>query len=176
MLNPKVILSIVCAAAVIGCSESADIRGISPTEISFAKGASGPSANGQGHLIFTAPEGDTGLRTFSFHARTREDGTTTGSFEVHNRATDSRAHGEIDCLRIVGNIAYMSGVNTKSTDPRLPGRPFFFSVQDNGEGRNAPPDRISFHLTFLPPGPSFACNTAFANPDHPVEGNIQVKP
>ena len=176
MPNHRPIVSLMCAAVLMGCSDSAGIdRAIAPTAISFAKEASGPSANGHGHLVFTAPDGD-GLRTFSFHARTHEDGTTTGSFEVHNRATDARAHGDIDCLRIVGNRAYMSGMNTKSTDPRVHGRPFFFSVQDNGEGKNAPPDRISFHLTFLPPGPSFACNVPFAEPEHPVQGNIQVKP
>jgi hypothetical protein len=78
---------------------------------------------------------------------------------------------------IAGNEAFMSGVVTNSNVPGP--NPFvFFAVQDNGQGRNDPPDKITFlflvppfiDCTFFPPPipPSFL---------NPIErGNIQVLP
>ncbi len=177
MLSLKNLGSLACAVALASCStEPTAPTGIAGDElsVSFAHQASGPSASGHGQFNTIGPEGPE-LRTFSFHARTHPDGTTRGSYELTNRAQDVRIHGEIDCLRIVGNIAYMSGTNTKHTTPALEGLPSFFSVMDNGEGNNDPPDLISLLFTFL--AGSITCNVPFVNPTFPVEGgNIQVKP
>ena len=173
MLNLKPVALLACAAALVSCNERST-TGPTSAEINLSMGASGPSASGHGHFNTVGPEGPE-LRTFSFHARTHADGTTRGSYELHNRAQNARIHGEIDCLRIVGNIAYMSGVHTHHTTPAFEGLASFFSVMDNGEGNTIVPDLISLLFTFNPPGPS--CNVTFVNPTFPIDGgNIQVNP
>ena len=132
---------------------------------------SGPSASGHGNLT-TGGE----LRTFSFTAVTHKDGTVTGQAQLISRATDTRIHMEIDCLRVVGNIAIMSGTITNSNVPAFEGRPAIFRVQDNGEGANDPADRISL-VSIFPAGFAINCNSNFSTPLIPIDGgNIQVRP
>ena len=52
---------------------------------------------------------------------------------------------QIDCLRVVGNVAHMSGITTRSINPvEAPvGEIRRFVVVDNGEGSNSSPDLIS---------------------------------
>ena len=52
-------------------------------------------------------------------------------------------HIEIDCLRVVGNVAYMSGRITHSSNPAegVVGELNRWSVEDNGEPGDA--DRVS---------------------------------
>ena len=151
----------VCAAAVLGA----------PLVVGAAIAAnSGPSANGHANLEIGG-----GTQTFSFHARTMSDGTDVGTFEVKSRGQDILAHGVLDCLRIVGNTAHMSGVVTNTKEPIFGGATYvLFTVVDNGEGANAAPDAWSDLFVLFTP---FSCDTFSLTPGNPVEqGNIQVKP
>jgi len=129
----------------------------------------GPSSNGHGNITVNGE-----LRTFSFHANTLKNGEVRGSLTLHNRVNDTFIRADIDCLRVIGNTAHMSGVITRSSEPAFEGLRAFFRVQDNGEGANSPPDGLSF----LNVGPNVPdCNSAFSPPFQVIEGgNIQVKP
>lgn len=146
-----------------------------------------PSAAGHGNRISGGE-----LRTFSFTAVKHADGTVTGESETFNRAFPIRVHTKIDCLKFVGgNRAIMSGPITHSTDPEVAtiGDIAVFGVEDNGEGENAPPDRITHVPVYAPPK---SCNEFTLDGDDLIEigapppradflreildGNIQVKP
>lgn len=146
-----------------------------------------PFAGGHGNVISA---GD--LRTFSFAVVQKADGTVSGQATVKNRGMNIRLHVEIDCLEFeAGNRAIMSGPVTQSSNPAqvAPGRIAVFGVEDNGEGEDAPTDRI----TTIPdyPAPKSCSEFTFVgtslqevvNPGVTVRnlililaGNIQVRP
>jgi hypothetical protein len=128
------------------------------------------SATGSGHIT---SGGET--RTFAFTATKYADGTATGHAQVNSRALDAVVHLEIDCLRVVGNVAHMSGIITRSSNPtEAPvGEMRRFVVMDNGEGSNSPPDQIST-IPVNPAGETCENSTLVAN--RPVEeGNVEVR-
>ncbi|MCA1707925.1 MAG: hypothetical protein LC808_33485, partial [Actinobacteria bacterium] len=73
-------------------------------------------------------------RTFAFTAVQHQDDSVTGEAQLKARRTqgDVVIHADLDCLRIVGNTATMSGVVKRSTGtPIAPeGRPVIFTVQE----------------------------------------------
>jgi hypothetical protein len=133
------------------------------------------SASGQGRLFIQTPDAS-GARTFSFNAETLSDGTTVGHAQLINRFNDTITHVRIDCLRVIGNVASMSGEVTSTNNPIFATfSEAVFSVQDNGEGANAPPDLISFAFFDLPL-PGFDCQNQLFPPDMPIlNGNVQVR-
>ena len=125
------------------------------------------SATGSGHMQLGGE-----LRTFSFSAVERNDGSVTGQAQLQARLVDSTSHVEIDCLNVVGNVAIVSG----TLDSGITGA---FAVEDNGEGGNAPPDRITLLNTgpFFTPGICKFLTPAVVAPFLlPIEkGNVQVR-
>jgi hypothetical protein len=119
--------------------------------LASAAAASGnPSASG--HANITVGDGQT--RTFSFTAVQHMDGTVTGQGTVNNPSFPIRVHFEIDCLKFDGdNRVIASGPVTQSSDPDTVavGRIAVFAVEDNGEGVNASPDRITTIPDYDPP-------------------------
>jgi hypothetical protein len=131
----------------------------------------GPSATGSGHFWVNDE-----LRTFTFSALTHEDGTVTGEAQLDAHATDFSEHVSVNCLEVDGNQAFISGTITDSSRPDFVGGTALFSVQDNGEGSDAAPDRISLLASRGPgsPLPPLDCNDHLP-PNEPVEaGNVQV--
>jgi hypothetical protein len=132
------------------------------------------SATGSGHMIRNDFN-----RTFSFTARKYADGTVKGQLQLNSREFNVHIHMRIDCLRVVGNVAHMSGIITRTSNPdeAFVGELNRLVVQDNGEGKNSPPDMISG----IPANPGNAdtatCETNPNRvPDRIVErGNIQVR-
>ena len=120
-------------------------------------------------------------RTLAFNARSDGDGNVSGRFEYH-QVVEGQAftfNVSVTCLKVYdGNRAKLGGVIEVSNDPTLPpGTYAWFSVFDNGEGANAPPDRSSL-IGFG----TEAANEAFCNsPNLPrfgpwdVQGNVQVR-
>jgi hypothetical protein len=143
---------------------------------SNAAPGNGPSASGSGQLTVGGE-----LRTFAFTANTQKDGSIIGQAHLNNRASDPNQvfQVDIDCLKVVNNTAVVSGIVKVSHGPMdFTGWTGVFAVQDNGEGKNAPADRISLMGVF-PPAAGTSCSLfTFANlPTAPIEGgNIQVKP
>lgn len=121
---------------------------------------SGPSSTGS--FQFNTSHG---TQTIEFNARKQNNGTTsgqitfTGPAEIPDQDTDGEGGGpggtfttfsiqvEVDCLRLAGNRAAMSGAITSSSVIGLVGRKMILTVEDNGEGRNQPqPDRFTWGL------------------------------
>ena len=133
-------------------------------------------ATGSGQIHAGSPPE---LRTFSFTARTDGSGVSSGQWELLNRSLDIRAHGNVDCLSVSGNVATIGGQVTE-IDPSTPpnfvvGNFVVFQVIDNGQGSNAPPDLISLVFFFPTGSPNPGCTGFGTFATTPVEhGNIQV--
>lgn len=144
------------------------------------------SANGQGTLLVQNNAGDFVRRQFSLSARRYDDGTVKGNAVLHNPAFENakgqryQLQVDIQCMKVIGNIAFFGGTTRRTNDPNLVDA-VFFSVQDNGEpGRDK--DKIS-RAFFFDDDPSTVgdpqlCQGNVAG-DFPLEtiesGNIQVK-
>ena len=115
------------------------------------------------------------LRTFAFVARNRADGTTRGSYQIDNRETGIREQGTVTCLEVLDNRAWIGGIITHSSDPSRVGMERVFSVVDNGEGSDDPPDQTSLLAT----APAELCRTrpiGLVEPLYPIEsGDIEVR-
>jgi len=137
---------------------------------------SGPvvqSATGAGHFTIAGE-----LRTFSFTALKYADGTVQGQYELFNRANGARIHGDVVCLSVVGNLAWVGGRQKLSSGGFPDGLENGFRVADNGEGATDPPDQLSLMFVNAPPGFAQAyCDVRpEAPPLNPIEhGNIQVR-
>lgn len=193
MLWKRTTLAVLCAAAVASCDAADSVTGPSagatpsllPTiETEFLPGVpvldpfshewdddAGviESARGGGHWHI-----GTALRTFAFTAKTRADGTVQGQYQVNNRdVSGSREHGEVNCLEVDGNQAWIGGVITHSSDPTRVGIRRVFQVVDRGEGSGDPPDLASI---LIPVFAADACHTRpFLAPQALEGGNLQVR-
>ena len=86
---------------------------------------------------------------FSLVANMYADGSVSGQYTDQFGHGDGGFHAEIDCLSILGNTAWVSGVIKEGFylpfGGDLAGRPVVTRVRDNGKNRNNdPPDQISF--------------------------------
>ena len=82
---------------------------------------------------------------FSLVANQYADGSVSGQY-TDRFANGDGFHGEVDCLVVSGNDAWISGVITQGRfgDIDLAGLEFLTRVRDNGTSANDPPDQISF--------------------------------
>ena len=193
MLSIRHALPLICAAALISCADGAGPVGPSPsasllpeleTEFlpgiplldPFAEPINGEgvieSARGSGHVTFNLAR-----RTFAFTAKNKSDGTTQGQFQLNNRAEGFfKEHGEVTCLLVLDNEAWISGIVRNSDGPTLE-EVRLWRVIDNGEGSNDPRDMITLAQRFPPGTDPLICKTpeALVVPPQPIEeGNIQV--
>jgi hypothetical protein len=82
--------------------------------------------------------------TYGFAAQISVDGSVKGQAEIHFPSSGLNMHIDIQCLVVEGNEAWLSGPVTRSDRPDVdPGTVFVWRVQDNGQGQDAPPDRVS---------------------------------
>ena len=125
------------------------------------------SATGNGDFMLGGE-----LRTFSFSAIQQPNGKVAGQAEVHNRAMGTVVHMDINCIVFLpNNTVVVSGTITKNSPnpPNLVGLTGVFQAQDNGEGTNSSPDRLSLVV----PGD---CTTTPPDLMDILHGNIQVRP
>ena len=125
------------------------------------------SATGSGDFMLGGE-----LRTFSFSAIQQPNGRVAGQAEVHNRAMGTVVHMDITCIVFLpNNTVVVSGTITKNSPnpPNLVGLTGVFQAQDNGEGTNSSPDRLSLVV----PGD---CTTTPPDLMDVLHGNIQVRP
>jgi hypothetical protein len=141
--------------------------------------ASAPSgASGSGKISTNAD------RIFSFTAvQSGPDYAAKGQGQLVRTDEQLRFHFAVDCLRVEGNTAYVSG---KITNSNVWGAdwPVWFKVVDNGEGSNAIPDQMTL-LAGWDPGnldPEYPIVTCAGDPGWPdldlidvASGNIQVR-
>lgn len=133
------------------------------------------SATGSGHISTLG-----GNRTFAFSGTDHGD-TVHGRLEInfHPGETSPIPHiivnAPIDCLRVIGNVAIMSGVTSHTNFPAFENVRGIIAVQDNGEGASAPPDLISGAI-IVPAASPLDCNSVSPLANLPVEhGNVQVR-
>jgi len=109
------------------------------------------------------------------------DGSMSGQY-TDRFANGNGFHAVIDCVSVVGNEAWVSGVITQGifTDPDtgdvfdLTGLPVATRVRDNGTSANDPADQISFSVI----GEGFAVPCT-DHPDYPLfdtpQGQVVIK-
>ena len=161
------ILMILGAAAAFGCSESAapptaQSDGLTMqvsvgSQVVHSASAGGPDVcSGVGDK----PGCDA---NFSLIATQRADGRVTGEFvdRVSQVNGGGGVHVAINCLNVIGNRAYVSGVVTQGNSDQV-GLPGLAKVVDNGSSANDPPDQLSPSIVF--PG-VVDCNAAPAFDD-----------
>ena len=133
------------------------------------------SAKGSARIQFA-----TNQESNSFFAVQQADGTVTGRAEVHDISADVTVRIDVNCLNVIGNVATISGIVTRSSDPsRVPvGFEGIFQVVDSGQGDGQgprPPDFMSL-VNFFQVGVGADCNVPGEFDLAPVEnGNIQVR-
>jgi fermentation-respiration switch protein FrsA (DUF1100 family) len=118
------------AVMLMASSLTASSRGSSP----------GSAALGSAHTLSGGE-----MRTATFDAITHADGSVSGNAEINVHALGVAWHTSIECLTVVGNRAFLGGTVTESSDATRVrvGTKSYFWVEDNGEGNDAPPDRVS---------------------------------
>jgi hypothetical protein len=148
------ILIILATAATFGCSESA----VPPTAES-----DGPAllASVGGKVVHQATAGTPDICTpvgdkpgcdanFSLTALQNAGGRVTGQWV--DRASQVNGgggvHVAVNCLNVIGNRAYVSGVVTQSGNSDQIGQQALTKVVDNGRSANDPPDQISITIIF----------------------------
>ena len=105
------------------------------------------------------------------------DGNVSGHIVVRLLNHVTSFSGEVTCLQVQDNLAWV-GVNiTKSDAPSgawAEGGSFWFRLVDNGEGADAPLDRIS---SLNPNGGSARCNERRTGLSiaWEMQGNVQVR-
>ena len=108
-----------------------------------AAGADAPrdKATGGGQLLLDPndPRTTGAFDTVAFTAQrergaTDESGLADGQVQVNRRGeTQYKFHGEVECLIVVGNKAYISGTQSNGAEE---GTPFELYIVDGGDGAN----------------------------------------
>lgn len=137
-------------AATLGCQGPTDVTTASSGTPAYA-GSGSPIVHrvtGGGRLDLSA-FGDLRPETYGFNASIDAAGNVRGEVEIHFADPALTLHVAVTCLSVSGNDAWIGGVVTHTSNPGRPeGMELFFRVQDNGEGANAPADRMSGVFTF----------------------------
>jgi hypothetical protein len=81
---------------------------------------------------------------FSLIAIQHADGSVTGEWTDQFGHGDGGIHVVVDCVDVLGNRAWISGIITQSPDGTLNGLTAGTTVADNGTSANDPPDQISY--------------------------------
>jgi hypothetical protein len=89
---------------------------------------------------FTPPGVDA---NFSLIALLRADGTATGQYNDQFGHGNGGLHADVDCLRVVGNKAWIGGLITHG---QFEGQRVVTEVEDNGTSTDETPDQISFSV------------------------------
>lgn len=111
---------------------------------------SGPSSNGDFQFALTGATGAIQYNARSFGSSARGQMTFTGTTDVSDEDVDGVGSGgtgpasttvtltvDIDCLRISGNNAAMSGLITSASVTGYTGSRAILAVEDGGEGNKA---------------------------------------
>lgn len=158
------------------------LAGAMPPAVAAAEGK--PVASGHGRVKHFGAQP---TLAFSFDADRQDDGSVTGRALFHNLVENTTTRLEVNCLRILpgyaGSVvtAVVSGVVSQTDAPNLSvGQSAIFRVEDNGEGKDAPPDRMTVLAPLRQPAD---CKTAIPPAAGPLAledaqdtGNIRLPP
>ena len=112
---------------------------------------------------------------FGFTAQSHRNGNVAGSVTgnaevVFVAPNPGHLHIDVNCLEIVGNDAYVSGVLSYSAFGLTQGTEMLFAIQDDDSAAKA--DLISD--IYFSPAPPFTCHTFHAKPHYAVQGNTEI--
>lgn len=143
-------------------------------EPQMSHAASGESARGHADI------GD-GFERYSFTARVHRDGSVRGQFQIFTGVGtefETRAHGEVICMRVLEDGTALLGGRITSIEPALfEGQPAgtFWSVRDNGEGGDVQDEASTMILGAPEEIAQLHCDIDLGFPMEPsARGNIQV--
>jgi hypothetical protein len=182
-VNPAPALVLLSVAALLTSCGTDPTRQSDTGAPEFATGASGPSASGHIERDFGAV-----LEKYSFSAQNLGNGEVGGRFNVRDLFADGTAtdvaKGSVTCFTVEANgkRARMGGTVESAANPDFVGTEAVWTVEDNGEGENHPPDRGTDLRWGLPPGfAEFHCAVgfppeAFGTFGFSGRGNVQVRP
>jgi hypothetical protein len=159
------------ASLALACDRGATTP-IAPEDALDASGAQhaaadGPSVKGSGTIHFGAS-----VEHVTVNAR-----GNSGKASFHDKTVSGNVNGQIDvnCLRVVGNEATVSGIVRHSNRKSLEGYEALFQIRDNGKGKKRNPDFMSpVLLHAVGTGPDCSVPSEFDLA--PVKGNFTVKP
>ncbi len=177
------LLSLLAILFIFGCSNKTPTGVLNESEpdtnLMLAKNGNMQKVSGHVEIIvFDIHE------KYSFNAIMHNDGTVSGEWQVRDpnyQGTNIVAHGNVTKFRIDsdGKTAYLGGVVERNNWGLPTGSEACWTVIDNGEGRNAPPDMATDLAFGLPLGSIEAhlLNGDGANtvPLTLIRGNVQVK-
>ena len=172
---------LVLAVAVLGCAGGPDapLAPDRPAELSplLNKGGATQQVTGHANVFLPAFQAE---QRYSNSAIRHANGSVTGQFELTSEQDGGlRVHGDVICFTIVGNTARLAGFIEQSTEPAFEGLYAVWTIIDNGEGTNDPPDQTSdFFLAGNAAVALAHCTVGFnLAPFLPVlGGNLQVHP
>ena len=162
MVSNRILMTLAAAAA-FGCSESAvppTAQSDSPTMQALAGSQVVHSASAGSPDICSSVGDKPGCdANFSLTASQRADGSVTGQWvdRVSQVNGGGGVHVAVNCLNVIGNRAYVSGVITQGNSDQI-GQLALTKVVDNGRSTKDPPDEISITINF--PGFDVDCNGA----------------
>src|SRR5687767_11303480 len=131
-----------------------------------AASSAGPSVTGGGTITFGASKEHVSVAVFG----------TSGTAQFHDNTVVGNVNGhiEINCVRIVGNEATLSGIITHSNDPTIEGWEALFQIRDNGQGGSGPDFMSPVLLHEVGIGPDCLVPSEFDLV--PVKGNFRIVP
>ena len=128
--------------------------------LSAAPGVAGPYAAGQ-----LTDTGDSSGRMIAFSAVIdaagavsgdadfddreevpEQDVDGTGDPDLRTRGGAREIHARIDCLKVSGNVAVLSGIVVTAATPRYVNKRLLLVAQDNGADRREAPDRYTWGI------------------------------
>ena len=127
----------------------------------------------------SAPIPGTEVESYGFQAQISADGSVKGKAVFQFRPQDARFFGNITCLQVNGNDAWIGGELTQVDAEGFPPLPIYFvwQVRDNGEGAGAASDQVSVVLLSLNPAFPETCTQEPVSPAPLIDlenGNIKV--
>ena len=91
-------------------------------------------------------------RVYGFNSHKDSDTSVKGQAQgvlKTDGGPDVSFHMDITCQSIWGNEVWLGGLVRQSNDPVVPeGRTFLWRFEDNGQGKAAASDRVSFYVSF----------------------------
>lgn len=169
-MRPTTTLPIIALSFAMACDNtttSPDTRQPGRQRPSFQEGphAAGPAVTGGGTITFGASKEHVSVAVFG----------TSGHAQFHDNTVSGNVNGhvEINCVRIVGNEATLSGIVTHSNDPTIEGFEALFQIRDNDEGGSGPDFMSPVLLHEVGIGPDCLVPSEFDLA--PVKGNFSVR-